>query len=138
MDVDRMHRFMSEKCWKCHGEGFVANTDEQEPWSAWESLPPGSDLAVRMGFVCPISCPECQTESLGDTLMPINTIVTYICNLCDQNIQEQDLVDASVYCAVFHLGCIRPALRVLNALGLDDISYHNQKLIYLKLSAEKE
>lgn len=47
-------------CLKCHGEGRVANSDDMEPWSAWESLPPGSDLAVRMGIVQPIDCPDCK------------------------------------------------------------------------------
>lgn len=50
---------MSE-CWKCLGEGQVANSDDQEPWSAWASLPPGSDLAVRLGLVAPMPCPECS------------------------------------------------------------------------------
>lgn len=46
-------------CLRCWGEGRIANSDEGEPWSTWEALPPGSDLAVRMGFVRPIDCPEC-------------------------------------------------------------------------------
>lgn len=55
-----------EKCWKCDGEGRVANSDDQEPWSAWESLPPGSDLAVQMGLVRPIPCPECSEGEPDD------------------------------------------------------------------------
>ncbi len=47
------------KCTKCNGEGRVADSDDQEPWSDWENLPPGSDLAVQMGLVKPIPCPEC-------------------------------------------------------------------------------
>jgi hypothetical protein len=47
------------KCTKCNGEGRVANSDDEEPWSVWENLPPGSDLAVQMGLVEPIPCPEC-------------------------------------------------------------------------------
>jgi len=37
------------KCPKCDGEGRVANTDDQEPWSVWASLPLQSALAVVMG-----------------------------------------------------------------------------------------
>lgn len=46
-------------CTTCEGEGRVANTPDREPWSAWENLPPGSDLAVRFGLVQPIPCPAC-------------------------------------------------------------------------------
>lgn len=46
-------------CPKCWGEGKVANSDEQEPWSTWADLPPGSDIAVRLGLVKPIPCPSC-------------------------------------------------------------------------------
>ena len=48
------------KCTKCDGEGRVANSENQEPWSVWAELPPGSDLAVKMGLVKPITCPECH------------------------------------------------------------------------------
>lgn len=41
------------KCPKCNGEGQVADSADQEPWSAWANLPPGSDLAVRLGMVNP-------------------------------------------------------------------------------------
>lgn len=46
-------------CGTCEGCGQVADTLEQEPWTAWESLPPGSDMAVRMGLVLPVPCPSC-------------------------------------------------------------------------------
>ena len=48
------------KCEKCDGCGKVANTDEQEPWTWWEDLPPGNDIAVWMGIVRPVECPECH------------------------------------------------------------------------------
>ena len=47
------------KCEKCDGCGKIASSEDQEPWTDWESLPPGSDLAVRMGLVKPIVCPKC-------------------------------------------------------------------------------
>lgn len=48
-----------DTCPKCEGCGKVANTEDMEPWTAWEKLPPGSDLAVRMGIVRPMPCPVC-------------------------------------------------------------------------------
>ena len=48
------------KCPKCDGEGKIADSDDGEPWSAWSSLPAGSDMAVRLGLVKPIDCPMCQ------------------------------------------------------------------------------
>lgn len=47
------------RCPRCLGCGQLANSDDREPWSAWSDLPPGSDLAVRMGIVQPIPCDEC-------------------------------------------------------------------------------
>jgi len=49
-------------CPKCLGDRQIANDDEGTPWSAWENLPPGSDLAVRMGLVFAIPCPLCSKE----------------------------------------------------------------------------
>ena len=47
-------------CTRCNGEGQIANDDEGAPWSMWATLPPGADLAVRMGLVKPIDCPDCK------------------------------------------------------------------------------
>lgn len=46
-------------CDRCEGSGQIANSDSGEPWPAWENLPPGSDVAVRLGIVKPIPCPDC-------------------------------------------------------------------------------
>ena len=46
-------------CSYCAGCGRVATSEAHEPWSAWEELPPGSDLAVRTGLVRPVQCPVC-------------------------------------------------------------------------------
>ncbi len=53
---------MSEvrKCGRCDGCGRIANSDDGEPWKYWADLPPGADLAVRMGLVQPIPCPDCK------------------------------------------------------------------------------
>lgn len=48
------------KCERCDGCGRVANSEDAEPWTVWESMPPGSDLAVRLGLVRPVPCPECK------------------------------------------------------------------------------
>ncbi len=47
------------KCAKCHGCGQVADTDDQEPWTAWTALPLQSAGAVVAGLVKPIDCPVC-------------------------------------------------------------------------------
>jgi hypothetical protein len=47
-------------CSRCLGCGQVAGgSDDREPWSAWADLPPGSDLAVRVGLVWPEPCDQC-------------------------------------------------------------------------------
>lgn len=47
------------KCMRCDGEGFTGSDAEHAPWSFWESLPPGSDIAVRLGFVVKVTCSKC-------------------------------------------------------------------------------
>lgn len=47
------------KCGRCDGCGKISDNPSGEPWTRWESLPPGSDAAVRAGIVKPIPCPEC-------------------------------------------------------------------------------
>lgn len=46
-------------CPRCEGCGRIANDAEGTPWSYWESLPPGANLAVLSGLVAPIMCPIC-------------------------------------------------------------------------------
>ena len=50
---------MDTVCTKCEGCGQVANTECQEPWTAWESLPAAAQGAIRAGLVRPVVCPEC-------------------------------------------------------------------------------
>ena len=50
------------KCHSCDGEGRTdshADASERAPWSFWENLPPGQDIAVRRGWVKPMDCVEC-------------------------------------------------------------------------------
>jgi len=48
------------QCGRCCGCGKIADSDSGEAWTFWEELPPGSDIAVRLGIVKPIPCPECN------------------------------------------------------------------------------
>lgn len=56
-------------CTWCAGEGWTddnADVLERAPWSFWESLPPGSDLAVRFGLVKRVPCVRCgESEARG-------------------------------------------------------------------------
>lgn len=49
----------TEPCHRCLGCGQLANSDDREPWTTWQDLPPGSDLAVRLGLVRPVPCDIC-------------------------------------------------------------------------------
>ena len=51
---------MTAPCPTCEGCGQIADTPTGEPWTAWANLPPGTDLAVRLGTVKPIPCPGCK------------------------------------------------------------------------------
>lgn len=51
---------VTRPCARCDGCGQVANSDDQEPWTAWLDLPLKSSLAVLAGFVRPIPCPVCH------------------------------------------------------------------------------
>lgn len=47
------------KCVNCDGCGKIADDDDGAPWSMWLSLPVQSSIAIQMGWVKPIDCPEC-------------------------------------------------------------------------------
>lgn len=47
------------KCPKCTGCGKVADSADEEPWSAWLSLPLAASVAVLAGIVMPKICPLC-------------------------------------------------------------------------------
>lgn len=47
------------KCMRCDGCGKIADGEEGAPWSYWQELPAQSAIAVQMGLVKPIPCPEC-------------------------------------------------------------------------------
>ena len=49
-------------CSRCHGSGLVANDEEGTAWCHWAELPPGADLAVRVGIVRPVPCPDCAVS----------------------------------------------------------------------------
>lgn len=47
------------ECKRCDGCGQVATSDDAEPWTFWARLRPPSNLAVQLGLVRPVDCPEC-------------------------------------------------------------------------------
>lgn len=51
---------MLETCETCEGCGKLANTKDREPWSRWLQLPVRSAVALQVGIVTPITCPDCQ------------------------------------------------------------------------------
>jgi hypothetical protein len=52
--------FYDEPCRVCDGCGKVADTPDQEPWTVWTNLPANSAVAVVLGVVKPMDCPECH------------------------------------------------------------------------------
>lgn len=50
----------SGDCGRCDGCGYIADSDDAEPWTAWANLPVQSALAIQMGMVKPVPCPECK------------------------------------------------------------------------------
>lgn len=65
-----------QPCTRCNGEGKLANSDDREPWSYWESLPPGSDLAVQLGLVRPEPCDACEGKGTVPAAEPVVAPVT--------------------------------------------------------------
>ena len=54
---------VDEKCKRCNGCGQIASTEDGEPWTEWTSLPVNSAIALVMGLVYPLPCPECSTRT---------------------------------------------------------------------------
>lgn len=46
-------------CPTCAGCGQIANDDDRTPWKYWAELLPPSNLAVTLGIVRPVTCPDC-------------------------------------------------------------------------------
>jgi hypothetical protein len=55
-------------CPRCEGCKQIANSEDGEPWTAWTSLPFESQVAVRMGLVRPLPCPECSAGPVFERL----------------------------------------------------------------------
>jgi len=63
---------MSE-CERCRGCGKIANDDDGLPWTEWTKLPAQSAIAIQMGWVKPIDCPDCGgTGELADQIEAAN------------------------------------------------------------------
>jgi hypothetical protein len=62
VDIVTEPQVQERACGLCGGEGRTdsnADRSERAPWSFWETLPPGSDIAVRLGLVKPMDCSDC-------------------------------------------------------------------------------
>ncbi len=60
IDIQKYLSPPADACKRCNGCGQLANDDDQSPWWNWETLPEESKLAVHMGLVRPVPCPECS------------------------------------------------------------------------------
>ena len=79
---------VAANCMKCDGCGRIANSEDGEPWTTWEALPPGSDLAVKFGIVKPIECPECR--GVGTTEPADSSSLRQIQRIHDQALRDRD------------------------------------------------
>jgi hypothetical protein len=48
------------RCDRCEGCGQIADDEDGTPWHAWAALPPVARLAVTLGHVKPLPCPQCD------------------------------------------------------------------------------
>lgn len=48
------------KCQRCDGCGKIANSERGEPWTVWENIPEESKMAIKLGVVKPLMCPDCN------------------------------------------------------------------------------
>lgn len=60
-----------EKCGRCGGCGRIADNESGDPWTVWENLPVGSDAAVRLGLIKPITCPDCNGTGEAKPKAPV-------------------------------------------------------------------
>jgi hypothetical protein len=49
-----------DDCERCYGDGRIADDDDGTAWAVWQALPAQSNLAMTLGWVKPIPCPECN------------------------------------------------------------------------------
>jgi len=92
------------KCLKCDGCGRVADTDDQEPWSAWLALPLQSAGAVVMGLVKPMTCPACGGLGVAVPqdvqLMVIRRFIERVNERAEANMQKTNRLEGSHYAAM--------------------------------------
>lgn len=63
------------KCERCDGCGRIASGEEGAAWTVWETMPHGSDMAVRAGLVKPLWCPDCGgTGVVGPELRDVRLL----------------------------------------------------------------
>lgn len=49
-------------CRTCDGCGYLADDDDKTPFKFWLEMPVQSALALQMGLVKPVECPDCDGE----------------------------------------------------------------------------
>lgn len=78
------------QCQACEDSGLVADTQDREPWPAWQKLPAEAQFAVRVGLVRPIPCPEClgKPTALDNELEQLKAALLHVQPLI-QNIVEK-------------------------------------------------
>lgn len=47
-------------CDRCAGCGYITDGESPEPFKYWMELPVQSALALQMGLVKPVECPDCK------------------------------------------------------------------------------
>ena len=49
-------------CETCEGCGQIADDGSMTPWKVWLDMPMQSTIAIQMGWVKPIDCPDCKSN----------------------------------------------------------------------------
>lgn len=64
------------KCPRCAGCGKLATDEHRTPWIHWTELPLHSSMAVLLGVIKPITCPDCG----GSGKLKEGLFVTFNCS----------------------------------------------------------
>lgn len=117
------------KCRRCDGCGQIADSDDGEPWSMWLDLPLRAAVAVTMGLVRPIPCPNCGGSGGGLTRAHVVQMVDDLRLLAEGGDfeachGEEDKLRTTVLEAIAGGECTDPAGAAAAALDSDLIDFH--------------